>query len=109
MKISSYAILALFLAAPLLSHAQKSKAGDGEAIFQQQCAGCHGPDGKAQTDTGKSLHAADLTAADAQGRSEAQLAAFIKKGKGKMPSFDGKLSDDDLQAVAAYIKTLGKK
>jgi cytochrome c6 len=86
----------------------KDKDSDGSATFQENCAGCHGPDGRAQTEVGKKVHAADLTAADVQQRSVSELAKFVKTGKGKMPAFQDKLSDDEIRAVVAYVKGLGK-
>jgi mono/diheme cytochrome c family protein len=32
--------------------------------------------------------------------------AWIKQGKGVMPSYEGKLSADDIKSVAAYIEEL---
>jgi cbb3-type cytochrome c oxidase subunit III len=91
-----------------MSQAQKNQRR-GEEIFQEQCAGCHGPDGRAQTDIGKTLGAADLTSEGIQQKSSAELSKSVKGGKGKMPAFDNKLADDEIKAVLAYIKQLGKK
>jgi cytochrome c6 len=98
-------ILFAALAASSVTYAQKN---DGQAIFQQACVGCHGPDGKAATDTGKRLQAADLTASDIQQKSDSELAKTVKSGKGKMPAWEGKLSDDEIKAVVGYVKELGK-
>jgi mono/diheme cytochrome c family protein len=104
MKISNLAIIATVFLTPILGQAQK-----GAATFQEQCVGCHGPDGRAQTDMGKTMHAADLTSSAVQKQSESQLSKIVKNGKGKMPSFDGKLSDDEIGGVVTYVKSLGKK
>jgi mono/diheme cytochrome c family protein len=101
------AIIAAFFVIPLLG-ASRQSGGDGEATFQQRCVLCHGPDGKAQTDMGKKLEAADLTSSTVQQTSEPELVKIVKKGKGKMPSFDDKLSNDQIKAVVAYVKGLGK-
>ena len=76
--------------------------------YTDQCAMCHGPDGKAQTEMGKKVHAADLTSSAVQEQSDSKLEKTIKSGKEKMPSFDGKLSDDDIRSVVAYVRQLGK-
>jgi mono/diheme cytochrome c family protein len=34
------------------------------------------------------------------------LAAVISKGKGKMPGYAGKLTDDQIKQVAAFVETL---
>ena len=82
--------------------------GDGAAIFQEQCSGCHGADGRAQTDLGKKMGAADLTSSEVQQQGDSKLSQTVKDGKKKMPSFDGKLSSDEIHAVIGYIRGLNK-
>jgi cbb3-type cytochrome c oxidase subunit III len=101
-------MIAVLLAIPALSQAQKNQRR-GQEIFQEQCAGCHGPDGHAQTDMGKALEAADLTSEAIQQKSESELSKSVKGGKGKMPAFENKLADDEIKAVLTHVKQLGKK
>jgi mono/diheme cytochrome c family protein len=109
MKLSTIStILALAVLPPFLGHSRPPQAQKGKAIFQEQCAGCHGADAKAQTDMGKKVKAADLTASAVQEQSDSKLEKTIKSGKAKMPSFNGKLSDDDIGSVVAYIRQVGK-
>lgn len=70
--------------------------------------GCHGTDGRAQTDMGKKVSAADLTSGAVQHQSDSQLATIVKDGKSKMPSFDQKLSDAEVRSVIAYIRRIAK-
>jgi hypothetical protein len=51
----------------------------------------------------------DFTSAEVQGQSDIQLTATITKGKGKMPSYDGKLKDADITGLVAYIRSFAKK
>ena len=61
------------------------------------CAHCHGTD--ARGDEGPDLHGVV--------KSDAKIASFIKNGiKGEMPKFGQKLSDADVQALIAYIRSL---
>jgi cytochrome c6 len=101
-------MLTLVVVAPFPGLSRPPQAQKGQAIFQEQCIGCHGADGKAQTDMGKKLQAADLTSGAVQEQSDSKLERTIKSGKAKMPSFDGKLSDDDIGSVVAYIRQIGK-
>jgi cbb3-type cytochrome c oxidase subunit III len=101
-------MIAALLAVPALTHAQKNQRR-GQEIFQELCAGCHGPDGRAQTDIGKALEAADLTSEAIQQKSDSELSKSVKGGKGKMPAFENKLADDEMKAVLSYVKQLGKK
>ncbi|HEV8488015.1 MAG TPA: c-type cytochrome [Blastocatellia bacterium] len=83
---------------------------DGAAVFGSKCAICHGRDG-AGLPNWKSKGQPDLTTADWQrSHTDAQIAETIKNGKGKfMPSFKSKLSDDEINAVVARIRSLAKK
>ena len=109
MKIITLAIITSFLAITALAQSSKGHGSIGEALFQEQCIGCHGPDGRAQTELGKKLGAADLTSAAIQQQNDSQLATMIKNGKGQMPTFDNNLSDDEIRNVIAYIRQLAKK
>jgi mono/diheme cytochrome c family protein len=81
-------------------------AADGAALFKTKCAPCHGPDGKGQTPVGKNLKVRDLTSAEVQKESDADLIKVIMDGKGKMPS--SKLNAGDAKTVLTYIRGLKK-
>jgi cytochrome c6 len=81
---------------PVLS----AQAQDGSATYKAKCAMCHGADGSKIT-------AHDLRAAAAQGMSDADLAAVITNGKGKMPASKS-LTPDQVTALVAYVRTLKK-
>ncbi|HLY16790.1 MAG TPA: cytochrome c [Bryobacteraceae bacterium] len=106
MRIPIIVTVAALASVAVPGWAQKGRGGD--AIFQEMCVGCHGTDGRADTDMGKKVKAADLTADDVQKRSDSELIKVIKNGQKKMPSFADKLSDDDIKAVVGYVKQLGK-
>ena len=76
----------------------------GADDYKAKCAGCHGADGKGAM--AQKMGSKALTDPAVQGMSEADLAKTISDGKGKMPGFKGKLSDDQIKAVAAYVKSL---
>ena len=83
----------------LLSHNVTAFAADGGALYKTKCAPCHGADGSGNTPVGKSLKVKALASDEVQKLSDADLTKAIQKGKGKMPAFEGKLSDDELQSV----------
>ncbi len=94
----------LFLLAPPL------RAQDAAALYKSKCATCHGPDGTGNIPTGKALGVTDLTSADVQKQTDAQLTDSIANGKGKkMPAFKGKVTDDQIKGLVGYIRELGKK
>lgn len=83
-------------------------AQDAAATFKAKCAMCHGADGKGSA-MGTKMGVHDWTSADVQKLTDAQLTDVISKGKGKMPSYDGKLKDTEIRDLVAFIRTLGKK
>jgi mono/diheme cytochrome c family protein len=99
--LASLAVLAL----PPAARAQK----DAATVFKANCILCHGPDGSGSTPTGKTLKAKDLKSDDVQKQSDAELAAVISKGRGKMPAFGSKFSPDVINSLVAYIRQLAKK
>jgi mono/diheme cytochrome c family protein len=72
-------------------------------LFQQNCAGCHGTDGKGT----RGLGTPDFTSHSIQsGLSDQQVLDTIRNGKaGRMPAWAGKLSDAQITALAAYIRS----
>ncbi len=88
-----------FLGLALLLAAGAARA-DAAATFQARCAICHGKDGKGSP-AGKKMGAKDLTALTA---TQEQIEKSIAQGKGKMQPYKGKLSDDEIAALAKYIK-----
>jgi cytochrome c6 len=101
MKKSTITILVLVAAFSFSTVA--AHAADGAAVFKQKCIACHGA-----TASG----ARDLTSAKVQGLTDAQLTDFIANGgPAKKPAHTFKakgLTDDDVKAVIAYIRTLKK-
>ncbi|HEV8661193.1 MAG TPA: cytochrome c [Thermoanaerobaculia bacterium] len=101
------ALAALIVMLPLVALADATP--DGATIFKSKCAMCHGPEGAGQTPTGKTMKVRDLRSADVQKLSDADLAKAIADGKGKMPSYKGKLTPTEIQVLVVYIRGLAKK
>ena len=78
-------------------------AGDiaaGSQIFAQNCAACHINGGNV-VNGAKTLKKADLEKYDMY--STDKIITQVKKGKMAMPSFLGRLSDAQIEDVAAYV------
>ena len=95
-------LLTLALAAPAF-------ASDGAALFKSKCVACHGADGSGQTSMGKALKLRDLRSDEVQKQTDLELTKIISGGKGKMPAYGKQLSNDDVQALIAHIRTLHGK
>jgi mono/diheme cytochrome c family protein len=89
--------------------ASPQDAAAGRDLFAAKCAVCHGADGAAKTAMGKNLKIRDFHMPEVQKQSDAELTTIITKGKGKMPTFGGKLTSEQVSQVAAYIRQLGKQ
>ena len=75
--------------------------------FQTYCTPCHGDDGKANTEQGKKKSARDLTKAKWQASvKDERLMESITKGRGKMPAFGKKLSEDEVKALVKEVRDL---
>jgi cytochrome c6 len=79
-------------------------------LYMAKCASCHGKDGKGNVGMAKIFKcdaaALDLTDAATQAKPDAELTRATKQGVGKMPAYDGKLSEDQILSLTAYIKSL---
>ncbi len=79
--------------------------GDAKTTFDAQCAKCHGKDGRAKSLHAKHVHARDMTDATWQGSvTDERLFNSISNGKGKMPAFGKKLSEDQIDALVQYVR-----
>jgi cytochrome c6 len=101
------ALLAVVLSLALTT--SSSFAQDAAATFKAKCAMCHGPDGSGKTPMGEKLSIRDLRSADVQKQSDAELAQIVTKGKNKMPSYDGKLTKEQIDQLVAHVRELAKK
>lgn len=82
----------------------------GQAVYNAYCLNCHGATGKGDGPIGTVLRppAADLTAIS--GKSDDEILKTIRSGRPgtAMPSWSGDLTENEIQNVLAYIRSLGK-
>ena|SRR2546421_2822693 len=75
--------------------------------YSKSCATCHGKDGRSKTVKGKLKHARDLTDARWQtDASDERIYNSITNGKGKMPAFKGKLTNEQIESLVSYVRGL---
>jgi cbb3-type cytochrome c oxidase subunit III len=79
---------------------------DARGLFVENCARCHGEDGRAKTFHGRIVGAQNFT--DAKWHTDTsndEIIRAIKTGHDKMPAFEDKLSEPEIEALAAYVQT----
>lgn len=72
---------------------QNGDVDNGEGVFKENCASCHGDD-------------ADGDGSGPDLRSETdndEVIDQVKNGGGSMPAFEDELSEEEIEDVAAYI------
>jgi mono/diheme cytochrome c family protein len=88
-----------------------AKPGGGEPVgdlFRNNCARCHGADGRGDTPLGNTYKAPDFTDPEWQKHSKiissANLISIVSRGKGGMPAFGKKLSRTEIRRLVGYVR-----
>ena len=85
----------LWGAAPALA---QSQAESGEALFETHCAPCHGE----RLSNPNNLF--DLRGLGREDR--ARFDVSVRQGKGQMPAWEGTFTDEEFDAIWAYIRSV---
>jgi len=87
-------------------------AADAKSNWGDNCAKCHGAEGKGDTRMGRKLDIPDFTDAKVQAKfTDVEAFKAIKEGlkdpdgKTRMKAIDG-LSDDEIKALVQYVRGL---
>lgn len=79
----------------------------GRRIFERRCVSCHNANGDGDTITASRFPYANLI--DGRWRGDGSLASIekqVREGHDPMPKFQGKLTDEEIRQVAAYVLAL---
>ncbi len=98
----------------LAGMAISASAADAKALYEKDCAKCHGADGKGDTKMGKKMNAKDYT--DAKVQAEMKDDAAVKAIKDGLKDKEGKvlmkpaegISDDEIKGLVAYMRSFKK-
>jgi mono/diheme cytochrome c family protein len=108
MKTHRLAVIVFPAVLALASAAAQTPSPDasltGNPVYTKDCAKCHGKTAEGRHFAGPSLISEKAAAASAD-----DLRNIIAHGKGHMPKFAGKLSADEIDALAKQIQTANKK
>ncbi len=94
--------------------AWSARAADVKENWTKNCLKCHGEDGAGKTKMGEKLKIRDLTDPKVQASlKDADMIKAIKEGvkegdTTKMKAFGDVLSDDEIKALVAHVKSLKK-
>lgn len=95
-------------ALPEVARADRDAAA-GRRIFERKCASCHNTNGDGKTIVAGHLPYASLI--DGVWRSDGSPAAIekqVREGHDPMPKFQGKLTDEEIRQVVAYVEALSR-
>ncbi len=105
----------LLAAVSIIALTAWARAADAPENWDKNCAACHAKDGKGATKAGRMAGVKDFADAAYQKTfTDDQAIASVKdgkkddKGKEKMKPFAEKLTDDEIKALVAYVRTLAK-
>jgi mono/diheme cytochrome c family protein len=98
------ALAAVILLSGVVGFAQTS----GEATYKAKCQSCHGAQGVPNPGIAKAMGVKPASDPSVKSLSEAQMITDTTNGKGKMPAFNGKLSDAEIKASVDYFRTFAK-
>jgi mono/diheme cytochrome c family protein len=93
---------------PVASNDASIKAG--QTIYARNCMMCHGKTGLGDGPKVRALKSTpnDFTKADFQNQTDGEHFYKTKTGRGDMPKYEGKLSDNDIWNVVNYMRTFKK-
>jgi mono/diheme cytochrome c family protein len=97
-------LLVLMVLAAVGCREGSKQSSNGATLFGTTCVQCHGADGKGAA-YARRWNVPDLTDPAVQARSDEELAATIKHGKGQMPPWGGAYRDDQIAALVAHVRT----
>lgn len=83
-------------------------AQDAAALYKAKCASCHAADGSGDTAIGKKMAVKSFSDPEVAKNTDAAWIEATKKGKNKMPAYDGKLTDDQIKELVTFIRGLSK-
>jgi len=94
---------------PYVGAQSKRKSSFVSDLFRNNCARCHGADGRADTPLGRTYQTPDLTDPEwwrknSKITSTASLISIVSRGRGGMPAFGKKLKRTEIRLLVGYAR-----
>ena len=78
----------------------RQEVATGEAIYLKKCARCHGADGTKGRSGAANLQLSKME--------NGMISQIIQNGKKPMPAYKSKLTEDEINDLITYVKSLRK-
>jgi cytochrome c6 len=78
----------------------------GQATYKAKCQSCHGSTGIPYPGIAKNLGVKPIDDPEVRKHSEAEMIKVTEEGKGKMPAYKGKLTDEQIKDAVSYLRSL---
>ena len=98
-------LLSILVLVGFMVAGRPAAADDAEALYKSKCQACHGADGKGSP-VGQKIGVKDFHSPEVAKMTDEELIKVTKEGKGKMPAYDKKLTDDQIKQLIKYVRSL---
>jgi mono/diheme cytochrome c family protein len=87
----------------------QAKSEQVRDLFRNNCARCHGADGRGDTPLGQTYKSPDFTDPEwwrknSSITSTARLTDIVRRGRGGMPGFGKKLTRTEIRSLVGYVR-----
>ena len=87
----------------------QSKSEQVRDLFRNNCARCHGADGRGDTPLGQTYKSPDFTDPEwwrknSKITSTASFTEIVRRGRGGMPAFGKKLTRTEIRSLVGYVR-----
>jgi mono/diheme cytochrome c family protein len=82
----------------------------GRMLYTKNCASCHGKTGLGDGSKARGLdtHPGDMSASAYQSQTDGEHFYKSKFGRGEMPKYEGKVTDEDIWHIVNFMRTFKK-
>jgi cytochrome c6 len=104
--VRKWTSIAVITITAILASASPALSADyfkGREVYGLHCEGCHGADGRSDQPG-----VPDFSSGDALVQSDSEIFKKLREGSETMPAYRGILTESEVRAVIAYLRSLQK-